>query len=94
LYEMSCERSYEVPEAVDEVQPLPPQQDTDALMKQVDHLVDLIGYSNPSRPEVFGGMLRSLLAKARPNIKELNMLRGVVEQLSQSVQGWPGRRRG
>jgi len=94
LYEMSCDRSYVVPETVDEVQPLPSQQDTDALLKQVDQLVDLIGYTNPSRPEVFGGMLRSLLSKARPSVKELNMLRGVVEQWSQSVQGWPGRRRG
>lgn len=94
LYEMSCERSDQCIDGALCEQPLPLQQDTDALMDQVDQLVDLVGYTNPSRPEVFGGMLRSLLAKARPNIKELNMLRGVVEQLSQSVQGWPGRRRG
>ena len=91
---MSCERTYEMPESVDAVQPLPSHNDTEALMNQVDLLVNRIGYSNPSRPEVFSGMLRSLLAKARPNIKELNMLRGVVKQLSQSVKDWPGRRRG
>lgn len=93
LYEMSCEREDNgVSRADDEI--LPSQQDNDALMGQVDQLIDYVGYSNPSRPEVFSGVLRRLLAKARPNKKELNMLRGVVEQISQSVQGWPGRRRG
>lgn len=93
LYEMSCERfDNDVLRIEDEV--LPSQQDNDALLSQVDQLIDCIGYSNPSRPEVFSGLLRRLLVKARPNKKELNMLRGAVAQISQSVQGWPGRRRG
>ena len=94
LYELSREPSIEVSLADEVNDVLPTQQDRDALMDQVNSLIHRVGYSNPSRPEVFGTMLRSLLAKARPNKKELNMLRGLVEQLSQSVQDWPGRRRG
>ncbi|MEA3466101.1 MAG: TrmH family RNA methyltransferase [Thermodesulfobacteriota bacterium] len=94
LYELSREPSIEVPlvEEVNDI--LPTQQDTDALMCQVDRLIHRVGYSNPSRPEVFRAMLSNLMVKARPSKKELNMLRGLVEQLSQSVQDWPGRRRG
>ena len=94
LYELSCERTVEtlLVEVVNDS--LPTQQDSDALMDQVNSLIHRVGYSNPSRPEVFGAMLSRLLAKARPDKKELNMLRGLVEQLSQSVQDWPGRRRG
>lgn len=94
LYEMSCERVYHQQLSSESTQALPSQGDTDALMCQVDQLVERIGYSNPSRPEVLSGVLRGLLTKARPSIKELNMLRGIVEQLSQSVQNWPGKRRG
>ena len=63
-------------------------------MLQLETLADLIGYTNPSRPEVVGHVLRQLLSRARPDCKELNLMRGLAAQLEQSVQGWPGRRRG
>ncbi|SDD76649.1 RNA methyltransferase [Desulfuromonas thiophila] len=73
---------------------LPNHQQIESLMRPVEELIDRIGYSNPSRPEVIPAALRRLLARALPDPAEINLLRGLVEQLSQSVQDWPGKRRG
>jgi len=95
LYEL-CGRSnqFDVLDSIGTGDVLPPQRDLDPLMQQLEQLADLIGYTNPSRPEVVGHTLRQLLGRARPNVREYNMLRGLVSQLEQSVQGWPGKRRG
>jgi len=80
-----------IPESTEE---LPIQQDMDALLLKLEGIAATIGYSNPSRPEVVGHTLRQLLSKAQPNMREFNMLRGLAAQLEQSIQGWPGKRRG
>ncbi|MBN2644643.1 MAG: RNA methyltransferase [Desulfuromonadaceae bacterium] len=90
---------YEVTRSPDAVcpsseRPLPTQQQIEPLLQQVGQLIERIGYINPSRPEVIPAMLRGLLARALPDVEEVNLLRGLVEQLSQSVQDWPGKRRG
>lgn len=92
LYEMSRQRvsESEVARVVD----MPTQHQVESLFVEVEKLIDLIGFSNPSRPEVVPSMLRHLLTNASPDMREFNMLRGLVEQVSQSVQGWPGKRRG
>lgn len=75
-------------------EPLPSQNDLDALLMKLESIAATIGYNNPSRPEVIGHTLRQLLSKAQPTCKELNIMRGLVSQLEQSIQGWPGKRRG
>lgn len=91
LYEMSRHQAEAAPQASGT---LPTQDQLASLLAQVEALVDHIGYTNPSRPEVVPATLRHLLARAVPRLEELNLLRGLVERLTQSVQGWPGRRRG
>nr|WP_320050701.1 RNA methyltransferase [uncultured Desulfuromonas sp.] len=90
LYELSRQR--EKVQHIDREQPT--HEHYEVLFRQVDDLVNRIGYSNPSRPEVIPLMLRRLLHQAAPDIHELNLLRGLINRLEESVQDWPGRRRG
>ena len=94
LYELSARNSQQDVELPENTEELPPQQDLDALLMKMESIAAIIGYNNPSRPEVIGHTLRQLLSKAQPNCREVNMLRGLLSQLEQSVQGWPGKRRG
>lgn len=73
---------------------LPTLADTEQLFSEVDSLLDRIAYLNPQRPDAVMRPLRSLLTRAAPDIDELNLLRGIVKQLDDSVQNWPGKRRG
>ena len=93
LYEMSRNRS-SLPMESSALDEIPTHQQVESLFAEVEKLVDLVGYTNPSRPEVVPQTLRRLLSAAQPDVRELNMLRGLIEQLSQSAQGWPGKRRG
>ncbi|WP_321531590.1 RNA methyltransferase [uncultured Desulfuromonas sp.] len=72
----------------------PTHDQFEPLFQQLDELVHRVGYVNPSRPEVIPTMLRRLLHQAAPDVAELNQLRGLINRLSESVQDWPGRRRG
>jgi tRNA/rRNA methyltransferase len=46
-----------------------------------------IGYLNPQQPDAVMGELRQVLWRARPNARELSLLRGLVRQIA-----WAGRR--
>nr|WP_320116001.1 RNA methyltransferase [uncultured Desulfuromonas sp.] len=72
----------------------PTHEQFEPLFHQLDELIHRVGYVNPSRPEVLPLLLRRLLRQAGPDVDELNLLRGLVHRLEESVQGWPGRRRG
>jgi len=94
LYELSGRNQQNMSEKSVSAEPLPLHNDIDAFMAKLEDIAALIGYNNPSRPEVIGHTLRQLLSRAQPTLKEFNMLRGLASQLEQSVQGWPGKRRG
>jgi tRNA/rRNA methyltransferase len=90
LYELSRQRTVEDMTEKD----LPTQSQIEALFGQMETLVERIGYTNPSRPEVVPTVLRRLINQAQPDVRELNILRGLINQLEQSVHDWPGKRRG
>lgn len=86
LYALTRQRCAPPPD-VEVRLPLPTHAEVEPLLRQLEELADLIGYNNPSRPEVIGHSLRQLLARAQPDEREFNLLRGLLAQLCQSVQG-------
>ncbi len=73
---------------------LPEHAELEAMFRQMEEVLDRIGFSNPACPGATFFRLRRLFARACPDREELAMLRGLWRQLAESVNDWPGRRRG
>ncbi|TYO96698.1 tRNA/rRNA methyltransferase [Geothermobacter ehrlichii] len=73
---------------------LPEHAELEAMFRQMEEVLDRVGFSNPACPGATFFRLRRLLARARPDREELALLRGLWRQLAESVNDWPGRRRG
>lgn len=75
-------------------QTLPLQGEMEPMFLQMEGVLDRIGFVNQSCRAASVGRLRSLLQRSRPDASELSLLRGMWSQLEQSINDWPGRKRG
>jgi len=66
----------------------------EALFVQMEKILARIAYLNPKKPAAVMVPLREIHRRATLSRPELNLLRGLWRQLSESVCDWPGRRRG
>ncbi|GAB4168516.1 MAG: RNA methyltransferase [Geothermobacteraceae bacterium] len=64
------------------------------MLRQMEQLLDRIGFGNPACPAASFHRLRRLFYRARPDAEEVGLLRSMWGQLWESVHDWPGRRRG
>ena len=78
-----------VPDAV-----LPPQAELQAMLGQLDTILERIAFLNPSSPAGVRNKLHHLLSRARPDQEEVALLRGLWTQIGWSVNDWRGRKRG
>ncbi|WP_172399785.1 RNA methyltransferase [Geothermobacter hydrogeniphilus] len=82
------------PGMVGEERDLPEEGELQAVYAQMDDVLDRIGFTNPACPGATLTRLRQLISRARPDRAELGLLRGMWGQISESINNWPGRRRG
>jgi tRNA/rRNA methyltransferase len=90
LYELSRGQVVR-PAAVAEA---PTQAELEPLFVQVGQVLERIAFLNPHRPEHVLTPLRRVLARGILDHRDLALLRGVWGRLADSINAWPGRRRG
>jgi tRNA/rRNA methyltransferase len=73
---------------------LPQQAELQAMLGQMDAILERIAFLNPSSPEGVRNKLHQLLSRAHPDREEVALLRGMWTQLAWSINDWRGRKRG
>lgn len=90
LYEFS--REMVAPSALESAS-LPTQGDYDRLFLSMEEVLEKIGYINRQKPEALMNRVRRI-HQTVSNRDDLNMLQGIWTRLAESVNSWPGERRG
>lgn len=92
LYELHRHPWKEIPT---EDSPMPASHgELEPMLRQMEQLLDRVGFGNPACPGASFHRLRRLFYRARPDSEEVGLLRSLWGQLWESVHDWPGRRRG
>jgi tRNA/rRNA methyltransferase len=73
---------------------LPVQAELQAMLGQMDAILERIACLNPSSPAGVRYKLHQLLGRARPDQVEVALLRGQWSQNAGSIKDWRGRKRG
>ena len=73
---------------------LPVQAELQAMLAQMDTVLERIAFLNPRAPEGVRNRLRQLLCRAHPDQDEVTLLRGMWTQIAWSINDWRGRKRG
>jgi len=72
----------------------PAQGDMESLFLTMEEVLGQTGYLNRQRPEALMNKMRRIHQRADLNVDELNILRGIWTRLHESVNDWPGKRKG
>lgn len=73
---------------------LPEMAELEQLHLQMEEVLERIAFNNPACPGATAYRLRQLFNRALPDRDEVGLLRGMWGKLAESVNNWPGRRRG
>lgn len=73
---------------------LPPQGEMQAMLGQMDAILERTAFLNPRSPAGVRNRLHQLLVRARPDPDEVTLLRGMWTQIAWSINDWRGRKRG
>lgn len=73
---------------------LPEMAELEKLHLQMEEVLDRIAFNNPACPGATAYRLRQLFNRAQPDREEVGLLRGMWGKLAESINNWPGRRRG
>ncbi|PKN12826.1 MAG: RNA methyltransferase [Deltaproteobacteria bacterium HGW-Deltaproteobacteria-4] len=82
------------PSIVPEDATLPQQAELQAMLGQMDAVLERIAFLNPSSPAGVRNKLHHLLSRTRPDQEEVALLRGMWTQIAWSINDWRGRKRG
>lgn len=93
LYEIFRPQTHPFPIQVVETA-LPAQAELQAMLGQMDGILEKIAFLNPSSPAGVRNKLHQLLNRARPDQEEVALLRGMWTQIAWSINDWRGRKRG
>ena len=94
LYEIFRLQTQESPALPAAEKTLPHQAELQAMLGQMDTILERIAFVNPSSPQGVRNRLHQLLNRARPDQEEVALLRGLWTQIAWSINDWRGRKRG
>lgn len=94
LYEIFRPRTQPSPPPAMPETALPAQAELQAMLGQMDVILERIAFLNPSSPAGVRNKLHQLLNRARPDQEEVALLRGMWTQIAWSINDWRGRKRG
>ncbi|MDZ4186436.1 MAG: RNA methyltransferase [Desulfuromonadales bacterium] len=94
LYEIFRAQTQTSPALPGEERTLPPQAELQAMLGQMDTILERIAFVNQSSPAGVRNRLHQLLNRARPDQEEVALLRGLWTQIAWSLNDWRGRKRG
>ena len=91
LYEFTrhnCENNFSINREI------PEQGVLEDLFVSMQAVLNQTGYLNSQKPEALMNKLRRIYQRAELGADELSLLRGIWNRLEESINDWPGRRRG
>jgi tRNA/rRNA methyltransferase len=94
LYEIFRPQTHPTPPPALAETSLPAQAELQAMLGQMDAILERIAFLNPSSPAGVRNKLHQLLGRARPDQEEVALLRGMWTQIAWSINDWRGRKRG